>query len=311
MFTYHPSLYFVVWLAGCCRVACTGIAWESMALSPANDRPVFSKAQCDALFAAVLVHDDVDLLAELPDRVHLDYSQSQLHDCYRICRQLWQPEVAQAHLKQVVNALMREGSLSPELQLEFKHVRAKFKHLRFAFVMFSKQHRYPPVFHRLVIVMGRLQDAFKHAHPDETLRYAWVLRLFLLRLPYALAKYDIDRFQPTTAMDFRVHVLGEMSTLGSSASHPELTSKEFHETRKIISRLVALYDNLRIVLPSAYHDQVTKYLSTINGLMGQLHDELIERKLSKTGDYYADRFAMQEQIRTRLLTVAQRYGALT
>ena len=45
------------------------------------EEPSFSVEQCNELFAAILVHDDVALPAELPDTVHLEYSQYQLTQC--------------------------------------------------------------------------------------------------------------------------------------------------------------------------------------------------------------------------------------
>lgn len=77
--------------------------------------------------------------------------------------------------------------------------------------------------------------------------------------------------------------------------------------RKVISRLVALYDNLKILYPSPYHVSVSKYLSTINGLMGGMHDELIIKKFDNTQDYYADAFAMPQEIRERLTVLTGKY----
>lgn len=57
--------------------------------SPAVRNERFPQAQCDALFAAVLAHDDIDLDAGLPDTIHLDYTPEQLDQCFRICKQLW------------------------------------------------------------------------------------------------------------------------------------------------------------------------------------------------------------------------------
>lgn len=107
------------------------------------DAPRFSAAQCDALFDAVLAHDDIDLDAELPDAIHLDYSPEQLTQCYRICRQLWKEGVDRAALGKIVEKIFWHRSLSPEDQLAFKDVRARFKHLRFAYVACDERHRYP------------------------------------------------------------------------------------------------------------------------------------------------------------------------
>jgi hypothetical protein len=42
---------------------------------------LFTSAQCNELFAAVLVHDELYPEAILPDAIHLDYTQEQLSQC--------------------------------------------------------------------------------------------------------------------------------------------------------------------------------------------------------------------------------------
>ncbi|MFZ1547488.1 MAG: hypothetical protein WAT12_10380, partial [Candidatus Nitrotoga sp.] len=68
-------------------------------------------------------------------------------------------------------------------------------------------------------------------------------------------------------------------------------------------------DNLKILYPSPYHVSISQYLSTINGLMGTMHDELIIKKFKKTQDYYADAFEMPVEIRQRLVALTERYKA--
>ena len=43
-----------------------------------NKERTFSAEQCDALFAAVLAHDDIDLGAQLPETISLDYTPDQI-----------------------------------------------------------------------------------------------------------------------------------------------------------------------------------------------------------------------------------------
>lgn len=272
------------------------------------DEPPFSAAQCDALFAAVLAHDDIRLDAGLPDAIHLDYSPDQLTQCYRICRQIWKEGVDRKALIEIIEKIYRHRSLSPEDQLSFKHVRAKIKHLRFAYVVCDERHRYPRMFHWMTAIMGNLQDAFKNEQHANVKRIAILVHFFLARFPYSLINKEIDKFQPTTTETFRQYVLGEISFIRLNLAKKAITSKEFHEIRKAISRLVALYDNLNTLYPSSDHHSISRYLSTINGLMGNLHDELIIKKFKKTQDYYADAFEIPVEIRLRLLALTERYG---
>lgn len=269
------------------------------------DEPRFSAEQCDALFAAVLAHDEIDLDAGLPDVIHLDYSPDQLTQCYRICRQIWKEGVDRKALSGIIKNIYRHRSLSPEDQLSFKYVRAKFKHLRFAYVACDERHRYPQMFHWLTAAMGYLQDAFKNEQGAVMVRMAIRTRLFLTQFLYAFITREIDQFQPSTTETFRKYVRGEICFIHLNLAKEKTTSKDFHEMRKVISRQVALYDNLKILYPSPYHRNVSRYLCTINGLMGNMHDALIARKFDKTHDYYADTFEMPVEIKQRLSAVTK------
>lgn len=270
------------------------------------DTPAFPAEQCDALFAAVLAHDDIHPDAVPPDVIHLDYSPQQLAQCYHICRQIWKA-VDRSALDGLIRTIYRQRALSPEDQLSFKHVRAKFKHLRFAYATFDERHRYPRAFHWLTAAMGYLQDALKNEQHAAMGRLAIRTRLFLSRPFYALVTREIDGFRPGTTATFGNYVRNEIGFIRSSLAKEKITSRDFHEIRKVISRQVALYDNLKILYPSPCHCSISRYLSTINGMMGAMHDELIAGKLKKTHDYYADTFEMPGEIRQRLISLTERY----
>src|SRR3546814_2465776 len=92
---------------------------------PHADQAPFSAEQCDALFAAVLVHDDIDRDAQLPATIHLDYSQQQLAQCYRICRQLWDEGLDRAAFGKLIENIIRYGTLGEDERRVFKQGRAK------------------------------------------------------------------------------------------------------------------------------------------------------------------------------------------
>ena len=77
--------------------------------------------------------------------------------------------------------------------------------------------------------------------------------------------------------------------------------------RKVISRQVAMYDNLKTLYPSAYHRSISEYLSTLNGLMGSKHDELIAKKFDQSQDYYNDTFVIPDEIKQRLVNLTNKY----
>ena len=269
---------------------------------------VFSSEQCDALFAAVLVHDELYPEATLPDAIHLDYTQEQLSQCYQICQQLWQEGPNRQALSQMVDKIYKQGRLNEHDQYEYYCMRAKIKHLRFAHIMFDKSHRYPRVFHLMTAVMGHLQDVLKNAAHSSVGPAALLVRLFLSKPLYAIAVKEIEGFQPSTVDGFRQYIKNEINFIRLNLAKDKITSHEFHDMRKVISRQVAMYDNFKTLYPSAYHQSISKFVSTLNGLMGSMHDELIAKKFNKTQDYYKDAFVMPEEIRLRLLALTEKYN---
>ncbi len=273
----------------------------------AIEEPGFPEEQCNALFAAILIHDDIDLAAELPDTIHLEYSQHQFTQCYRICFKLWQEGVDRKLLGRVAEQFYWHRCLDPEAQLAFKNMRAKFKHLRFAYMTFDASHCYPHEFHRIIVKMGNLQDAFKHDKSSDMRRSAVFLRLLSINFVYAFSTWKIRRFRPTTNDSFRDYVNNEIHFVRLNLVEEKVTGRVFHEMRKVISRQVALYDNLKILYPSTYHQELSRYLSTINGLMGSMHDELIAKHFDDSQDYEAYTFEVPAQIRQRLIALTEKY----
>jgi len=273
-----------------------------------NTSLTFTSAQCDTLFENITINDRIDLLATLVADVNFNYSQEQLTACYLLSCQLWRDGVNREALQTLVQNIYKTGTLTDEEQLAFKHMRAKFKQLRFAFVMLDKRHRYPPAFHLLTMVMGKLQDAFKNAQTAKVSRWSLALRFLLSQPIYKFCTRKVNQFKPATVDSLAAKIIGELHFLKQSlASNP--TSKTFHEMRKVISRLVALHCSLMALYPSDYHQQLFRYLATLNGLMGNLHDELILNKFDNPAAYYKDSFTIPLEIKQRLQALTDSYDA--
>jgi hypothetical protein len=268
---------------------------------------VFTAIQCEELFEAILVHDQLYPDATLPDVINLDYSSEQLNQCFQICQQLWQAGPNRVHLIRMIEKIYDQGELNAEDQYAYYCMRAKIKHLRFAFVMFDNRHRYPRIFHWMTAVMGHLQDVLKNAQHSSVKFAALLVKLFLSRPFYAIAAKEIEEFQPSSIESFRQYVQHEMHFIRMNLAKGPITSHEFHEMRKVISRQVAMYDNFKTLYPSAYHKSISQCVSTLNGLMGSLHDELITKKFDKTQHYYKDKFIMPDEIRVRLEQLISKY----
>lgn len=268
--------------------------------------PPFSAQQCDALFAAVLVNDRVDPAVDvLPDID--DCTQAQLIAYFGICRQLWATGVDRRALDRTMRQLHAARTLDADGQTAFKHVRAKFKQLRFAFANADARHRYPRLLDFVTAVMGHLQDDFKNGRSAAVGRRALLLRPFLMPAPYALIGRELDRFVPSTEAAFRTFVAREIGVVRAALARDGVTGTEFHAIRKIVSRQASLYAGLATLEPSERHAQVFAYLSVINGLMGRLHDDLVVRRLRGEQDYHGHDFALPEDIRHRLHVLTTRY----
>ena len=279
---------------------------ESSTIDAVGDRR-FSQAQCAALFEAVLIDDDVDAHTELPERITLDFDQALLLDCYGLCRQLWLSGVERGDLIRLNVVLLRDRDLDPFDRLQFKHVRAKFKHLRFAHALYGKGHDYPMLLDWLTTLLGQLQDAFKTKQAGTVWRRAMLCRLFLARGSWRLLRNELDRLQPTTSAGFREYMARQVTTLEGVLAQDLLTGAQFHATRKIASRLVSFYDTLRTISPSEQAYKMSRYLAAINGLMGTMHDDLVERRIAGLQDYHSHPFALPHEIRERLTKLVARF----
>jgi hypothetical protein len=260
----------------------------------------FSEQQYEAIFAGILADDDINLEATLPKNFYLDYSSTQLINCFNICRHLWREGVDRKPLTAMVSKLYRQNSLSSEEQMNFKYIRAKFKHLRYAYALFDQRHKYPLNFHLLTAIMGSLQDAFKNEQFATMNRFALVLKLIVSKPVYAFITNAINQYQPSTTESFKQHLDNQLNFLASNIAKDQVTSKIFHNMRKVIGRQTAFYTTIKVLYPSQFHEQMFLYLSTINGMMGDFHDDLVSKKFNKQQNYNKDIFIIPSEIKKRL-----------
>ena len=272
-----------------------------------GDPDIFSAAQCEALFEALLIDDVINLDVTLPKAYPGCYTQEQLNKCYQISLQLWREGLSCEHLKQMIDKIYHQGELNAVDKYEFYCMRAKIKHLRFAYVMFDNKHRFPIMFHWMTASMGYMQDVLKSPQPISIKFAAILVRLFLTKPIYSIATNEFDKFVPSTPENFHLYLAEGINFIASNLLKDKVTSHEFHEVRRVISRLVAFYDCMYVLYPSDDQHAILLYLSTINGLMGSLHDDLIVAKLNKTKNYYKDTFAMPTDIKERLVAYVAFY----
>ena len=266
----------------------------------AADKYGITAEQCDALFAAIQVNDDVHLDTVPPETMHLDYAPEQFERSFMLARRLWDVGVHRDALIHLAAKLTLGGRLEQADMKEFKDIRARFKQLRFASMIFDETHHYSPALHQFTKTMGHLQDALKNGRRLGVVVRAVALRVLLTHIAFRRMKRGLDRFRPSSQPDFRAYVNGELDAIRAFLAKPEVTGKEFHEVRKVISRMMAIYNSMNTLYPSAYHRQITLFISTINGMMGGMHDGMIERRLSGAQDYHAETFPLPPEIGQRL-----------
>jgi hypothetical protein len=258
------------------------------------------RALIDAQFDAILRNDEIDRTITLPDRISLDYGSEQLDAAFSLSLAVWQEGWSPADLATISRELSLTGTITPENQLLFKHIRARFKQIRFSFAMFSANHRYPLTIDLITSVMGNLQDAFKNGKAGLIRRDAFFLRLLLGRWFTNLTRHDVGRFRPSGPTAFKAYIQRQMQDVAAALAPVEISAKTYHDTRKIISRHRAAFSSLNLAFPSEEHHRVALYLATINGIMGNYHDELMAQKLDGVRDYHRDTEPLDPDLRMRL-----------
>lgn len=263
-----------------------------------------------ALFDAVEMDDVVDPVVSLPETIPIACDQEEMRRCLALCIQFWREGAIRPDLKTLANTLLWTGDLPPEDRRRYKLIRARYKHLRFALVLYGAQHRAPPLFRATVVVMGHLQDAYRNNRRSVVLAYALALRVLMTRAIWWAVHREVAQVRIDDAAGFRDYRRREISRLDQWLADPSLTAHRFHAMRKIVSRLVSFYDTRRCIEPDDRALRMSRYLSAINGLMGEMHDDLVERAMAGQQDYHHDALVLPPDIDQRLRALTQAYPGL-
>ena len=267
----------------------------------------FPDERLEALFAAILIDDVVDAQTELSGRITLDHPGTLLARCFALDRQLWLEQVSHAELRELLQRLSRDRDLSVDDRLRFKHARAKLKHYRFACALYSQAHRYPRVIDWFTTALGHLQDAFKLGQRARVGREAQIARAFLLPGVWTLLRHRSGTL--SDGPGFRAYLTRQLGELAHIVAHPTVTGHGFHTARKIVSRQGAFYNTLLTLEPSDDSYRMSRALAAINGLMGAMHDRLVEEREAGTRDYHREGFALPPEIAGRIAELLARYRA--
>lgn len=266
-----------------------------------RNTPAFPQDALDTVFEHILLDDVPHPDTPLPDDVLPICDAAEIRNGYNLCWQLLERGVDRKAFRRLILKIALSGNANKDEQLAFKYARAKFKHMRFACANFTKQHRYPLLLHVVTIVMGNMQDAFKNHQRRATLMNGLILWIVLSPAYYWLISTPLTLWKEDDVAGVIAYQKKENAKLAKLIRTLNATTgHEFHTMRKIISRRVAFNDTLRTIRPSQALNQLSEYLATINGMMGDFHDGLIEKKLDGSQDYHRDRFQSPQGIPQRI-----------
>lgn len=259
----------------------------------------FPPETLSALFEAVDTDDIIDPVVSLPEAITLDCSQQDIERCYFLTLQFWFDGVRREDVVRLLVALARTGDLGPEDRRAYKLIRARYKHLRFALVLYGETHSVPFFFGAMVALMGTLQDAYKNGHRASSKGYAVLLRLLSAKPMWRHIEREVSSIKLDTVQGFVAHRQADMQRLKTALEKEALTGKEFHSLRKVVSRQVSYHDTKRSIEHTAHDYQISRYLSAINGIMGGQHDDMVGDDLAGIKDYRTP-FPLDADLRHRL-----------
>lgn len=276
-------------------------------MTSSNQWKKFPSATLQRLFTAVEEDDIVDEHVSLPQVIDLQCSQQNIRDNYAVCLQFWEEGVDRSTLLGLVQKQLSSGELSEEERRQYKYIRARYKHFRFAQRLYNKKHESDLLFRKTTVFLGHFQDAFRNGNESVLTSYGNTLNIMLSKPVWMMVGYALRHARLASESDFVAYRQQEMRTLKTLIARPQLTGEEFHDVRKIVSQQVSYYDTLRSIDPDNQDAlQISRFLAAINGLMGDRHDGMVADKLAGIRAY-EEPSMLDDNIRQRLELLVERY----
>ncbi|EEW0111900.1 TPA: hypothetical protein RY449_001009 [Escherichia albertii] len=270
-------------------------------------RKYFPLEVSERLFIAVEEDDVVDAEVSLPPTITLRCTSDIIHDNYALCLKFWLDGVNRKELLRLTLKQAAGDELSTDERKQYKYMRARYKHLRFAQRLYLKKHQAGFLFGKTTVFLGRFQDGFRNGKKNIVSYYGNLLRVYLSSPVWWLVNYSLRHSQLESVNGFIAYRQAQMRMLKGIVSSPLLTGREFHDVRKIISQQVSYYDTLRSIDPENKEAlQISRFLAAINGLMGDKHDEMVADDMENRQSYDAP-VALDSNIRQRLELLISRF----
>lgn len=267
----------------------------------------FSDQQLNRLFEIILINDVAEDHVTLPETIPSSFTDGVVRDCFDLSHELWARQVDRRELLSLVDHLIISATLNSKERVSFKHIRAKFKHMRFACVLYTTRHQCPILFKSMTTLMGHAQDAFRNGHSLKTRFYAVALRMMIVTPYWHMMARELSKMNLETGAAFEQFLRRQVSALSASLREDSLTAHRFHALRKIVSRQVSFFDDYRTIFPNSQADAIARYLSDLNGRMGRIHDRLVLKHAAGEEDYHTCRFPLDSLLREKLNRLARQY----
>jgi hypothetical protein len=268
--------------------------------------PTFPAETLRRLFDAVDVNDMVDAHVALPDPIVLACPEDSIRQCYALCLHYWKDGASRTDALRLINKLLRNEGLSADERLEYKHIRARYKHLRFSQRLYSKSHKSDYLFDKTTRLLGKLQDAFRGGRRDDIIRNGLRLRILLSKPVWWIVKRSMEHTRLDSEAGLIAFQKAEIKALKEAMASTTFVGDQFHSVRKIVSMQVSFYDTLRTLGPNDHAYRMSRFLAAINGLMGSRHDEMVAEALSGRR-HYDTPAPLANETRSRLETLVARY----
>lgn len=266
----------------------------------------FSPEVLRRFFDAVEVNDAVGPVDPLPPRIDMPCTDAQVRACFALCAQFWDEGVRRSDLARLVDDLVLGRDPSAAQRLAFKHIRARFKQLRFAQRLYDQRHKADLTLEIPTVLMGELQDAFRNRERRRVLAAGLLLRVMVLRPVWWFMRWRALNARLDDAAGVDAHRRRLMEQLREHIAAADFTGRQFHALRWVVSQQVSYYDMRRSLQPARDLDAIARYLACLNGLMGARHDQMVADALAGRSAYDT-RTRLDPEIRAHLEALVARY----
>ncbi len=198
-------------------------------------RKYFPLEASERLFVAIEEDDVVDAQVSLPPTIALSCTTEIIHDNYALCLKFWLDGVNRQELLRLIRKQAKGDELTTDERKQFKYMRARYKHLRFAQRLYLKKHQAGFLFGKTTVFLGHFQDGFRNGKKNIVSFYGNLLRVYLSSPVWWLVNYSLRHSQLETVNGFIAYRQKQMYIL-KAGSYKHLRAHETPE--QLVCRLL-------------------------------------------------------------------------